>query len=100
MKDGLFLAWNGVQRNGIKSFGISGPDTIDLEVLLLQIPRLVCNQIQFKGLTRSPKFNKIPIRYILSCACAELLILSPAMCMSAMDSTLQFSQLHQEPPKS
>ena len=30
--------------NGIKSFRISGPDTINLEVLLLQIPgSLVCN---------------------------------------------------------
>jgi hypothetical protein len=44
----LFPALNGVQRKGIKSFGISGPDTIDMEVLLLQIPgRLVCNYIQF-----------------------------------------------------
>jgi len=48
MSEILFLAWNGVQRKGIKSFGISGPDTLDMEVLLLQIPgRLVCNYIQF-----------------------------------------------------
>jgi hypothetical protein len=38
VNDDLILAWHGVQRNGIKSFGISGPDTIELEVLLLQIP--------------------------------------------------------------
>lgn len=42
MNDGLILAWYGVQRNGIKSFGISGPDTIDVEVLLLQIPGSAC----------------------------------------------------------
>lgn len=35
--DDLILAWHGVQRNGIKSFGISAPDTIDMEVLLQQI---------------------------------------------------------------
>jgi hypothetical protein len=42
VNDDLVLAWHGVQRNGIKSFGISGPDTIDLEVLLLRIPGSAC----------------------------------------------------------
>jgi len=43
-----FSAWNGVQRKGIKSSGISEPDTIDLEVLLLQIiARPAFNYIQF-----------------------------------------------------
>jgi hypothetical protein len=37
-EDGVkFSAWYGVQRNGIKSVGISGTDTLDLEEILLQI---------------------------------------------------------------
>jgi len=31
------LAWHGVQSNGIKSFGLSGNDTLDSGEILLQI---------------------------------------------------------------
>jgi hypothetical protein len=40
--EGLILAWRGVQRNGIKSFGIPGHDILEVEVLLLQLFGMAC----------------------------------------------------------
>lgn len=58
MNDGLILAWHGVQRNGIKSFGISGPDTIEFEVLLLQIPVSACLYFGADLVSQNPKTSR------------------------------------------